>query len=116
MTRFISPNSLCNPSVRRLRCRRGKNLARLTGELLEAFLKTLRPPFTGFAHHFAFDVGKPGYGFEVLVHGMTRFFWFSFHRREEPLPAHPTAARSLPSISENSAWMRPGPNRAIYFY
>jgi hypothetical protein len=43
-----------------LRCRRGENLAGLSGQFLEAFLQALPSPFTGFGHHFAFDVGKTG--------------------------------------------------------
>jgi hypothetical protein len=43
-----------------LRCRRGKNLAGLTGDLLQAFLKALPSPLTGFGHDFAFDIGKTG--------------------------------------------------------
>jgi hypothetical protein len=40
-----------------LRCRRGKNLADLIGELLQAFLETPASPFAAFSHDLLFDFG-----------------------------------------------------------
>jgi len=66
---------------------RGKNLAGLIGELLQALLQALTPPFTAFGHDFAFDVGKTrerlgcGFGFHVT----TRLPGLLFLPVEEPL-------------------------------
>jgi hypothetical protein len=50
---------------------RGKNLAGFIGELLQALLQTLTPPFTAFGHDLAFEVGQTrerlGCGFRFHV-------------------------------------------------
>jgi len=51
---------------------RGENLAGLIGELLQALLQTLTPPFTAFGHDFAFDVGKTRERFGCGFHVTTR--------------------------------------------
>jgi len=56
----IAPNSLCSVSGRRLRWRRGKNLAGLIGKLLQALLQALASPFTGLGHDFLFDFDQAG--------------------------------------------------------
>jgi len=66
---------------------RGENLAGLIGELLQALLQALTPPFTAFGHDFAFDLGKTR---ERLVcgfrsHETTGLPWFLFLPVEEPL-------------------------------
>jgi len=40
-----------------LRWRRGKNLANLFGELLQAFLETTASPFAAFSYNLLFDFG-----------------------------------------------------------
>jgi hypothetical protein len=37
---------------------RGKNLAVLPGEFLQALLQSLAPPFAALGHHFTFDLGQ----------------------------------------------------------
>jgi hypothetical protein len=65
---------------------RGKNLAGLIGELLQALLQTQTPPFTAFGHDFAFEVGQTGErlrsGFRF--HMTTRLPWLLFLPVEEP--------------------------------
>jgi hypothetical protein len=66
---------------------RGENLAGLIGELLQAFLETLTPPFTAFGHDFAFEVGQTGerLGAGFQFHVTTRLPWLLFLPVEEPL-------------------------------
>jgi hypothetical protein len=66
---------------------RGKNLAGLSGELLQALLQTLPPPFTAFGHDFAFDVGKSRerLGCGVRFHMTPQLPWLLFLPVEEPL-------------------------------
>jgi hypothetical protein len=64
---------------------RGKNLAGFIGELLQALLQTLTPPFTAFGHDFAFDVGKTREKLGCGFHETTRLPWLLFLPVEEPL-------------------------------
>jgi hypothetical protein len=69
----------------------GENLAGLIGELLQALLETLTPPFTAFGHDFAFDVGQTrkrfgcGLRFGCGFHVTTRLPWWLFLPVKEPL-------------------------------
>jgi hypothetical protein len=65
---LTSPNSLRSVRFRRLRWRRGKNLAMLIGELLQACLQPLPRPLAAFGGHFMFDVGKTGEWFGSGFH------------------------------------------------
>lgn len=66
------PNWLCRVIVRRLRCRRGKNLAVLVSEFLETFLEAELAPLAGLIGDLTFDVGETGQGLGVGFHGETR--------------------------------------------
>jgi hypothetical protein len=55
---FIFPNSLRKWTSRRLAWARGKNLALLIGELLQALLQPLAAPFATLSHHFTFYLSQ----------------------------------------------------------
>ena len=50
------PSSLRMVSFRCLRCPRGKSLALLIGEFLQALLQPLSTPFTALGYHFRLDL------------------------------------------------------------
>jgi hypothetical protein len=63
---------------------RGENLAEFIGELLQALLQTLTPPFTAFGHDCAFDVGQTSQRFGCGFHVTTRLPWLLLLPVEEP--------------------------------
>ena len=71
----MSPNSLRNVRQRRLRWRRGENLALFVSKLLEFFLKPLPPPFAGVGSHLTFDLDQTPQRRFRGIHRRSVFSW-----------------------------------------
>src|SRR5580693_890899 len=68
---FTSPNSLRRLTSRCLAWLRGENLALFIGELLQALLQPLPPPFAALGHHFMFNLSQTRPRSLGLIHIMT---------------------------------------------
>src|SRR5271169_3274592 len=96
---FTLPNSLRRLTARCLAWPRGKNLARFIGELLQALLQPLPPPFAALGYYFTFNLSQTRQSLLGLIHIMTLRPCLCFLKRwRRPLQ---------PFYSKDSVKMRP---------